>query len=149
MKNKEQHTKKAVVANNPSTSALFAQLSATEKQLDKACAAYDQKVAAYEEAEKQHSDKITLRGLLAAVKIAKFTYKIKRIEHKLAKTNWKAASKADKKAVQSAGKETVKAKPKKANHKAPKDTANKGKGSPAANNPSQPKIAKKKTESKA
>jgi len=45
---------------------------------------------------------------LAAAKIAKFAYKIKLIEHKLAKTNMKAANKAAKKSAKEAIKGTSK-----------------------------------------
>ncbi|MBC7776929.1 MAG: hypothetical protein H7246_15965 [Phycisphaerae bacterium] len=127
MKVKKQTTKKHAATSTPSADALFAQVTATEKNAEQAWQACEEKETAYEQALKQHTDKTALKGLLAAAKIARLSYKIKKIEHKLAKANWKSASKSDKKPGQAASKDTVKAKSGKTDHKAPKDSGAKGK----------------------
>jgi len=129
MKEKIQDTKGIAPAKTPASNALLAQVTAKEKMVETAKAAYEEKVAAFEQAIKQHTDKTTLKGQIAAAKIAKLTLKIKKIEYKLAKANWKASSKPAKKSAQAAKKDSVKAKSEKTDHKAPKDSAAKGKSS--------------------
>jgi len=129
MKEKTQDAKKSATAKTPASNALFTQVTAKEKLVEKAKAAYEEKVAAFEQALKQHADKITIKGLVAAAKIAKLTFKIKKIEHKLAKANWKASSKPAKKSESAVKKDSIKIKSEKKDHKAPKDSAAKGKSS--------------------
>ena len=100
MKSTGQKTEAITKTTILTTDTLQKKAAATEKSAQKAWLDYEKKSAAYEDAWKQKLDKITLLGLLSAAKIAKFTYKIKRTEHKLAKANWKASSKADKKSVE-------------------------------------------------
>ena len=126
MKNTDQKSENTSKTNSPATDALHKKVVAAEKSTQKAWADYEKKSEAYEEGLKQQSDKITLLGLLAAAKIAKFTYKIKRTEHKLAKANWKVASKADKKSAEKPVK--ADAKVKKASPEASPDHSDKGKG---------------------
>lgn len=97
MKEKESSKKKTPEKKALPTDTRPVEVRTTEKQLEKAWEAYKQKMDAYEAAGKQHTDKIGLKRLLAAAKIAKLTYKIKGVEHKLAKANWKASAKLEKK----------------------------------------------------
>ncbi len=123
MKDKIQNTKKQAPAKTPASNALSAQVTAKEKSVEKAWAAYQEKDAAFEQALRQHADKTALKSLLAAAKIAKLTYKIKKIEHKLAKANWKASSKTEKKSDPVTKKDTVKIKSEKPAHKVSKASA--------------------------
>lgn len=100
MKKDKKQSNEAPNVKTPDTDALHKKLVAAEKSVETARAAYEQKSAAYEAGLKQHADKITMLGLLAAAKIAKLNIKIKRLEHKLAKATWKAAVKTDKKAAE-------------------------------------------------
>ncbi len=150
MKDIEQKSEGSPKAISPAAESLHNKVIAAEKSVQKAWADFEKKSAAYEDALKQSSDKITLLGLLASTKIAKFTYKIKRTEHKLAKATWKAALKTDKKSVEKSGEEGAakKQKAKKVDHKAPKDTAAKGKdsGSLESGAPATAKKGKKKAQ---
>ncbi len=149
MKDIEQKSEGSPKAISPAAESLHNKVIAAEKSVQKAWADFEKKSAAYEDALKQSPDKITLFGLLASAKIAKFTYKIKRTEYKLAKTTWKAALKTDKTAVETPSEGTAKKhKSKKADHKAPKDTAAKGKGStgPEAGASASAKKGKKKAQ---
>ncbi len=130
--NKAQNTKKTTAIKAPANTVLFAQVTATQKNVEKAWTAYLAKEAAYKDAVKQHAEKILLKSLLAAAKIEHLTFKIKKIEHKLAKAKWKSASKAGKKADQDLSGKLIKSKATRADHKAPKDTASKGKSSQEA-----------------
>lgn len=117
------------VSNKPKSTpsahdSLHEQVIAAEKSVQKARADYDKKSTAYEDALKQQSDKITILSLQVAAKIARWTFKIKRMQYKLAKANWKAAEKAGKKAELKASKETQKSASKKIGKKAPKDAVN-------------------------
>ncbi|GEM_PF-1300835 len=150
MKEQKLNTKKRSIVSTPAAKALQIELTTAEAQVEKAWEAYKQKMAEYENALKQNAEKISLKRLLAAAKIAKFTYKIKSIEHKLAKASWKAETKVDKKAGQAASKDAVKLKAvKPANHKAPKDTATKGKSSSAETKPKGARQGKKKATAEA
>ncbi|MFN0216846.1 MAG: hypothetical protein ACKVT2_21530 [Saprospiraceae bacterium] len=80
---------------------LYKKLIASEKNAENALKIYEEKKDAFEMAQSRQSDKLTLKSLLAASKIAKLTYKIKNIEQKLAKATWKSASKATKKSTES------------------------------------------------
>ncbi len=145
MKEQELNTKKQFSVSTPAAKALQLKVSSAEAQVEKTWEAYKQQAAEYEEAVKQNAEKINLKRLLAAAKIAKFTYKIKCIEYKLAKANLKAASKIDKKSGQAASKDAIKLKAvKSSNHKAPKDTATKGKSSPEASKAKVDQKSKKK-----
>jgi len=131
MKNTDQKSESSTNTSSTATDMLQKKVVSAEKSAQKAWEDHEKKVAAYEDALKQQSDKITLLGYLAATKIAKFTYKIKRVEYKLAKANWKA----DKKAAEKPGKVAKVAKKQasdKTNYKAPKDTTSKGKNSSGA-----------------
>lgn len=129
MKNTDQKSKVNPASSSPAANTLQNKVTTTEKSVQKAWTDYEKKNAAYEDALNHESDKITLAGLQAAAKIARFVYKIKRVEHKLAKVDLKALLKANKKAEQKAGKDTAKHTSKKVNHKTLKDTAVKGKSS--------------------
>lgn len=76
---------------------LYKTLVNSEKNAKKARTDYEKKRQTFDEALKTDADKLTLHTLWSAVKIAKYTYKIKRVEFKLAKLTWKTATKADKK----------------------------------------------------
>lgn len=130
MKNSVHKTQNAALPNAPIADALHKKVIAAEKSVQKARADYEQKSAAYEAGLKQESDKPTLRSLKAAAKIAKLTLKIRRTEHKLAKSNWKASEKLDKKSAVQAGKAVAK--------------ALSGKGHPKKDAPAPAKAAKKK-----
>jgi predicted nucleic acid-binding Zn-ribbon protein len=105
MKEQKPGTSKTAATQPKSpASTLQNNLKKAAKNLEKAWEAYEKKAASYEEADKQEKDKMGIKRLLSAAKIAKFTYKIKVVEHKLAKAILKAANKADKKS----GKETAK-----------------------------------------
>lgn len=97
MKEKVSSKKKTTTTKPLPVASGSAEVKTTEKQLEKAKDAYKQKMEAYEAAEKQNAEKITLKRLQAAAKIAKLTYKIKGVEHKLAKANFKASTKVEKK----------------------------------------------------
>lgn len=105
MKQKALNTKKQAILETPPTGTLQSKASTAEKSVEKAWEAYKKKEAAYDEASKESGDKMGLKRLLAAAKIARFTYKIKVVEHKLAKAILKATNKAGKKS----GKEDSKA----------------------------------------
>jgi hypothetical protein len=100
MKNQKPSPSKQTAAKKPSRDALQLKVTATEKNADKAWEVYKKKAAIYEDALKKQVDKLQLKTLLTAAKIAKYTYKIKNLEHKLARLHCKAASKASKKKVE-------------------------------------------------
>jgi len=100
MKDKKSNPKKQTSVKTPPKNTLQLKVTSTEKGAEKAWEAYKKKAAIYEDALKQHVEKLPLKTLLAAAKIAKYTYKIKNLEHKLAKLHCKAASKASKKKVE-------------------------------------------------
>ena len=77
----------------PKDDALYRKITVAEKAHEKAWNDFKQKSEAYDAAVKKQAEKISLKRLFAAAKIAKLTYKIKGIEYKLSKANWKAASK--------------------------------------------------------
>lgn len=97
MKEKVSSKKKTPTPKPLPAAPVSAAVKAAEKQLEKAKDVYKQKMEAYEAAEKQNAEKIILKRLQAAAKIAKLTYKIKGVEYKLAKSNWKASTKVEKK----------------------------------------------------
>lgn len=123
MKVKIENTKKSAKAKTPASNALFTQVTAKEKNVEKAWVAYQEKDAAFELALKEHADKTILKGLLASAKIARLTYKIEKIKHKLAKATWKASAKAEKKPGPATKKDTVKIKSEKPEPKVSKDSA--------------------------
>ena len=69
----------------------------TQKAAEKALADYNKKLAACEEASDKKLDKSAVYELVAALKIAKYTHKIKKTEYKLAKKALKAAGKKEQK----------------------------------------------------
>jgi hypothetical protein len=103
MKEKESGIKKPSAKQGPSSETLQNKLATAVKNVEKAWEAYKKKAASYEKAVKEQTDKMGLKHLLSAAKIAKFTYKIKVVEHKLAKAILKAAHKSGKKS----GKEAI------------------------------------------
>lgn len=103
MKDQKPNLKKQTAVKTTPTNALQLKVAATEKNAEKAWEIYKKKAAIYEEAFKQHVEKLQLKTLLSAAKIAKYTYKIKNLEHKLARLHCKAASKASKKKVEPVG----------------------------------------------
>lgn len=149
MKNTDQKSKVSLASSSPAADTLQNKVAATEKSVQKAWTDYEKKNTAYEDALNQQSDKITLAGLRAATKIARFVYKIKRVEHKLAKVDLKALVKATKKAEQKASKDTAKHTSKKADHKALKDTGVKGKSSLETSPSAGGKTGKKKAAAQA
>lgn len=108
MKEKALNNKKEAVIKTAPSDTLQSKVAAAAKSVENALESYKKKDAAWEHAWKEQGDKMELKRLLAAAKIAKFTYKIKVIEHKLAKANLKAANKASKKTVKEASKGTSK-----------------------------------------
>ena len=92
---------------------LHKKVIAAQKAVEKALADYDKKLKACEEASDKKLDKSTVYELVAALKIAKYTHKIKKTEYKLAKKALKAAEKKEQKNSEmpaAANKETPKLK---------------------------------------
>jgi hypothetical protein len=127
MKNTDQKSKVSPASSSPAANALQNKVTTTEKSVQKAWTDYEKKNAAYEDAFNLQADKITLAGLWAAAKIARFVHKIKRVEYKMAKVNLKDFVKSAKKAEQKANKDTAKHTSKKVNRKTLKDSAAKEK----------------------
>lgn len=78
-------------------SSLHKKAISAEKASVKALADYEKKLAVCGEADGKKLDKFAAYELIAALKIAKFTYKIKKTQHKLAKNALKVAEKVEKK----------------------------------------------------
>jgi hypothetical protein len=104
MKEKESGIKKPSAKQGSSSETLQNKLATAIKNVEKAWEAYKKKAASYEKAVKEQTDKMGLKHLLSAAKVAKFTYKIKVVEHKLAKAIFKATHNAGNKS----GKEAIK-----------------------------------------
>lgn len=98
LKQQTEKTKKKIAFNlNP----LGQKVMAAKKSAEKASADYDAKMAEYETAAENKADKISLARLAAGVKIARYKYKIKRAESKLAKLELKMTRKKEKKEKES------------------------------------------------
>ncbi|MCC6282008.1 MAG: hypothetical protein IT262_15500 [Saprospiraceae bacterium] len=78
-----------------------------EKAVVKAYSELEKKQSAHKESLQNESDKHVVFQLWSVMRIAKFAFKIKRTELKLAKSDYKFAKKAAKKAGQKANKESV------------------------------------------
>jgi hypothetical protein len=114
------------------TEALHKKAVAAEKSAERALTDYEAKNAAYDEALKHPTDKATLRELRASAKIAKLTHRIRRIEYKLAKSQWKSAAKADKKATDEKPSKSAKSAPKKTKAETAKPSAAQAKSDASA-----------------
>ena len=93
--------------------ALHKKVITAQKATVKALSDYEKKLAVCGEADGKKLDKFAAYELIAALKIAKFTYKIKKTQYKLAKNALKVAEKVEKKnnpAPAAAEKATLKAK---------------------------------------
>jgi hypothetical protein len=99
MKQLKQPAAKAEKNVSFNLNPLGQKVAAAKKAAEKALEEHKTKVAEYETAcSDKTADKITLYRLAAAVKIARFKYKIKRAESKLAKFELKVGRKKQKKA---------------------------------------------------
>ncbi len=100
MKQTKPAAPKTTLPVNPALKALQDKLYNAQKAVDKALAGYKKASTAVEEAFHKGEDKIVLLQHHAALKIARFTHKIKKTEHKLAKALLKATEKELKKAAE-------------------------------------------------
>ncbi len=79
---------------DPALATFYKKSETAKKAAAKALISYEKQLAACEEARDKKLDKNAIFELVTALKIAKFVWKIKKTEQKLAKHHLKAAEKA-------------------------------------------------------